>query len=100
MIGNINLNFTHVVKVIELRKLMAKTCRIRERTRLAGRCDERRINSDPDDVRARRNRILSIASIQNEKLTGKLPNISICPTHADSLIARNGWVCRGSWCAT
>src|SRR4029078_5489632 len=90
----------YVVKVIQFRELMAKTGRVRKRTRLASRRRERRINRSPCDVPAWRNRILSISSIQNEKLTGKLPNISIGPTDANSLIARNSRFCRGSWCAT
>lgn len=100
MIRNVNLDFSHVVKVIQLRELMAKTSRIRERTRLASRCHERRIDSDADDVGAWRNRILAVSSIQNKKLTGKLPNISIGPTDTNSLIARNGRFCVCSWRAT
>src|SRR5262249_23861797 len=100
MIGNINLDFSPVVKVIELRELMAQTNRLRERTWPARPRSERRINSDPDDVRAWRNRILSIPPIQNEKLASKLPNISIGPADANPLIADNGRFCCGSWCAT
>src|SRR5690349_13133412 len=100
VIGNINLDLIHVVKVIELRKLMAKTERVLERTWLSMRCHERRINSDPDDVRAWRDRILSISSIQHEELTSKLPHVSIGPTDANSLIAGNGRFCVAGWCTT
>src|SRR5690242_5399993 len=79
---------------------MAKTDRIRKGARLARPCCERWIDGDPNNVRTWRNRILSISSIQNEKLTSKLPNISIGPTHANPLIADNGRFCRGTWCAT
>ena len=80
VIGNIDLNLSHVVEVIEFRQLMAKTDRIREGARLARRRCERRIDRDPDNVRAWWHWILPVSSVQNEKLTGKLPNISVSPT--------------------
>src|SRR5512133_548998 len=90
MLRNVNLDFTYVVKVIELRKLMAETEGILKRTRLPDTCYEWWINSDPDDVVAWRNWRLPIGTVQNEVLARKLPNISICPTDTDTLIAHNG----------
>src|SRR5262245_12531608 len=57
--------------------------------RFTGLGNEAGIDGDPNDVVARRHRILSIAAVQNEVLTAEEPNVLIRPAGDDSLVSRH-----------
>src|SRR4051812_15541843 len=55
--------------------------------RLACRRSKARIDCDPYDVVARRNRGLSVAAVKHKELSGQLPDVHVRPAFADALIA-------------
>src|SRR5215471_5168373 len=67
----------------------AKVKRICIPARFIGLGNEAGIDGDPNDVLARRHRILAVAAVQNEVLTAEEPNVLIRPAGADSLVSRH-----------
>src|SRR5262245_34189614 len=64
----------------------AGVVRIRIEARLTSLRNESRIDRDPDNVLAGRNRRLSVSPIKQEVLSAEPPIINICPAFTDPLI--------------
>src|SRR5438128_1302506 len=89
MIRDIKDRLAYVVFVIRFIQLMADTrmIRIGKTTWFAGLRNKSRIDSDAQDVLARRNDRLSVSAIENEVLPAQFEHIGIGPAVADALVA-------------
>src|SRR5437899_13097967 len=67
----------------------ARMIGIREAADLSGYRDKPRIHRDPNDVVARRHRILTVSAVEHEILPDELEDIRVRPAMADPLIAGN-----------
>ena len=91
MCWNRNRHLRDVVLIVRFRELMtyAGMERIGVSARLASLRNKSRIDSDADYVVARRYRSLTVSTVENEVLAAEFPDISIRPSLAYPLIARN-----------
>src|SRR5215207_4298918 len=87
MHGDRNSCRAHIVAVVSFRQLMTETFRINIRASLTTVSNKRWIDRNANDVVARRNRILTVTTVQNKVLTGKCKPISIGPACCNTLIA-------------
>src|SRR5215510_4218281 len=69
---------------------MAKSLVVQIRTGLTRLSHKPWVHRDANDVVSGRNRRLSISSVQNKILTPELPDVSVRPPDADSLVTRYG----------
>src|SRR2546426_6310475 len=85
MVRDHDEHLADVVVVVALEQLMTKSVGVRVRAGLARRRHERWVDRDPDDVRPRRNLILTVTAIQHEVLTTQMLVVRVGVPDTDAL---------------